>query len=415
MSTPVIMPRQGQSVESCILVEWLAQPGDTVDKGQILANIETDKAVFELESPEAGTLLNVFFQEGDDVPVLTTIAAIGEPGEEAEAPRPDEPPAPEKQEKPQAPTPQAAKELGEQPVEKMPAHADAVAVSPRARRAAEKAGVDPATLTGSGPRGRVLERDVLQAASQPEPTAAPATPVADPGLVARDPEEIPIRGIRKVVARRMHESLATTAQLTLSRTAEVTSILAFRTKMKAKAEKLGIPAFTINDIISYFVLRTLRRHRDVNAHFLGDRIVRYAGVNLGIAVDTERGLLVPVVHDADAMSLPELSQAIRAVAERCRDGSIRPADMSGGTFTLTNLGALGIESFTPVLNPPEVAILGVGGIRLNPVRRDGNVEFVDSIHLSLTINHQAVDGAPGARYLKDLAESLAEPELAMMM
>jgi len=415
MSTPVIMPRQGQSVESCILVEWLAQPGDTVDKGQILANIETDKAVFELESPEAGTLLNVFFQEGDDVPVLTTIAAIGEPGEEAEAPRPDEPPAPEKQEKPQAPTSQAAKEVGDQPVGKTPAHTDAVAVSPRARRAAEKAGVDPATLTGSGPRGRVLERDVLQAASQPEPTAAPATPVADPGLVARDPEEIPIRGIRKVVARRMHESLATTAQLTLSRTAEVTSILAFRTKMKAKAEKLGIPAFTINDIISYFVLRTLRRHRDVNAHFLGDRIVRYAGVNLGVAVDTERGLLVPVVHDADAMSLPELSQAIRAVAERCRDGSIRPADMSGGTFTLTNLGALGIESFTPVLNPPEVAILGVGGIRLNPVRRDGNVEFVDSIHLSLTINHQAVDGAPGARYLKDLAESLAEPELAMMM
>jgi pyruvate dehydrogenase E2 component (dihydrolipoamide acetyltransferase) len=413
MSTPVIMPRQGQSVESCILVEWLAHPGDKVEKGQILANIETDKAVFELESPETGTLLNVFFQDGDDIPVLTTIAAIGEPGEEAEAPQPGEAPPASKQNEPAAPTPVPEKVANAQPSDAAPVAA--AAVSPRARRAAEKAGIDPTTLTGSGPRGRILERDVVQAASRQDRTPATSAPVSDPRVVARGPEEIPVRGIRKIVARRMHESLASTAQLTLSRTAEVTSILAFRAKMKAKAEKLGIPAFTINDLISYFVLRTLRRHPDVNAHFLGDRIIRYAGVNLGVAVDTERGLLVPVVHDADEMSLPELSRAIRTVAEKCRDGSIRPADMAGGTFTLTNLGALGIESFTPILNPPEVAILGVGGIILNPVRRGGEIEFVDSIHLSLTINHQAVDGAPGARYLEDLADSLAEPELAMMM
>jgi len=409
------MPRQGQSVESCILVEWLAQPGDTIEKGQILANIETDKAVFELEAPEAGTLLNVFFQEGDDIPVLTTIAAIGKPGESAESLQPADTPAPADRENPPAPAREPAKEENTRSVEAVAAGREKVAISPRARRAAEKAGVDPATLTGTGPRGRVLERDVPQAAPRTERTSAPTAAVSDPGLVARDPEEIPVRGIRKVVAQKMHESLASTAQLTLSRTAEVTSILAFRAKMKAKAEKLGIPAFTINDLVSYFALRTLRRHPEVNAHFLGDRIVRYAGINLGVAVDTERGLLVPVVHNADGMSLPELSLAIRTAAEKCRDGSIRPADLSGGTFTLTNLGALGIEAFTPVLNPPEVAILGVGGIRLSPVRRGKEIEYVDLIHLNLTINHQAVDGAPGARYLQDLADSLAEPELAMMM
>ena len=285
--------------------------------------------------------------------------------------------------------------------------------------AAEKAGIDPAALFGSGPRGRILERDVQRAVAEkttptPPTTPSPAPP-SDPGMVARDPEEIPVRGIRKVVARRMHESLASTAQLTLSRTAEVTSLLAFRVKMKAKAKTLGIPAFTVNDLVSYFALRTLRQHPDLNAHFLGDRIVRYSGVNLGVAVDTDRGLLVPVVRSADEMSLPELSREIRLKAEQCRDGSIRPGDMAGGTITLTNLGALGIESFTPVLNPPEVAILGLGGIHLQPARKNGKIEHVDVIHLNLTINHQAVDGAPGARYLKDLGDALAEPELAMLM
>ncbi len=423
MSTPVIMPRQGQSVESCILVEWLAQPGDEIEKGQVLANIETDKAVFELESPESGILLDVFFQAGDDIPVLTTIAAIGDAGEDAGSVQPDQTPGPARKEagEPPAPTPDAG------PVE--PAAATAakpesgqsgpIAISPRARRAAEKAGIDPAALFGSGPRGRILERDVQRAVAEkttptPPTTPSPAPP-SDPGMVARDPEEIPVRGIRKVVARRMHESLASTAQLTLSRTAEVTSLLAFRVKMKAKAKTLGIPAFTVNDLVSYFALRTLRQHPDLNAHFLGDRIVRYSGVNLGVAVDTDRGLLVPVVRSADEMSLPELSREIRLKAEQCRDGSIRPGDMAGGTITLTNLGALGIESFTPVLNPPEVAILGLGGIHLQPARKNGKIEHVDVIHLNLTINHQAVDGAPGARYLKDLGDALAEPELAMLM
>ncbi len=444
MATAILMPRQGQSVESCILTAWSVKPGDRVAEGQPVAQIETDKATFEVPAPAAGTVLELFFPEGADIPVLTHIAAVGEPGEDVSALRPG---ASAAGATPTAPYPTNSAP----PASSSPAPAPAPdtrhltpetsASSPRARKAAAATGLDAAALAGSGPGGRVIERDVLAAAAQlprMSPAAresmaagkghAPATGSGPGGLVltsdltpetrhlkpdVQPPATIPLKGIRKIVAERMRQSLASTAQLTLNASFDATVLQSFRARAKAHAESLGLPKYTINDLICFAVVKTLARHPELNAHFLGDRIVQHGSVHLGIAVDTPRGLMVPVVRDAQALGVTHLAAAIKARAEECQKGSINPDLLSGGTFTITNLGVFGIESFTPVLNTPEVAILGVGGLSLKPVRKDGAVVFVDSISLSLTIDHQAVDGAPAARFLQDLVKTLENVDLIL--
>jgi pyruvate dehydrogenase E2 component (dihydrolipoamide acetyltransferase) len=449
MATAVIMPRQGQSVESCILVEWLVAVGDTVAEGQALANIETDKAVFEVESPAAGEILALFAEAGDDIPVLQNIAAIGSAGEDASAFAPDgsgdASSAPAASESVESPAPAAAPDATPAPVAAPVAGGAAGgAVSPRARMKAAEAGIDPATLAGTGPNGRVIARDVEAAAAAAPRMSAAARAAAGAGMVAPavgsgpggmvlagdlvaasataapaaavptgEIVEIPVTGIRKIIAARMHASLSTTAQLTMTRSVDASSILAYRAKVKAQAEAMGLPSITINDMIVFAVVRTLKEFPELNAHFLGDKIVQFPNVNIGIAVDTPRGLMVPNVKAADTLGLAGISKAIKPMAEAAQAGSINPDQLSGGTFTITNLGMLGVETFTPVLNAPEVAILGVGGLQLKPVMRNGEVAHVQSLSLSLTVDHQAVDGAPAARFLAALAGRLESFELAL--
>ena len=447
MATPVIMPRQGQSVESCILVEWLKAAGDVVAKGDPLASIETDKAVFEVESPADGTLLELFFEAGADIPVLMNIAAIGEAGEDASSLRPDEAGEAPATAAPAAPAETPAVEAAPAPVA-VSAHVTgsaAVGVSPRARNTAAAKGVEAAALAGSGPGGRVIERDVLAAAAtRPRMSATAKAAARDGGLVApaqgsgpggmvlaadleaasavaptgvdaplSAPVTIPLKGIRKLIAQRMHDSLAGTAQITLNMRFDATELLAYRAKVKAQAETLGLPNITVNDLIAFVTIKTLRQHPGLNAHFLGDRTEQYPNVNLGIATDTERGLMVPVVHGAEKLSLSALSETIKPLVKACQAGSINPDLLTGGTFTITNMGMLGIESFTPVLNVPEVAILGVGALCLKPVVKDGEVRHVQAINLSLTVDHQVVDGAPAARFLKALCTGLEHVELSL--
>ncbi len=450
MATPIIMPRQGQSVESCILVEWLVDEGAAIEEGTAIASIETDKAVFEVESPAAGTLVARFFEEGDDIPVLMTIAAVGEAGEDASDLKPDIAGGGESEAAPEA-APAAAPAAEAAPVAEAAAPVaaageKAVGVSPRARKAAAASGVDAQILAGSGPGGRVIERDVQAAAAgQPRLSAAardaaaasgmaapaqgsgpggmvlagdlgaaPAAAAAAPAAVPTgEPTVVPLTGIRKLIASKMHESLATTAQLTMNMSFDATGILAYRAKVKALGEALELPNITINDIVAYATVQVLRVSPEVNAHFLGDKSVQYPYVNLGIATDTERGLMVPVVHGADQLSLSELSAAAKPLLKDCQSGSINPDLLSGGTFTITNMGMLGVESFTPVLNIPEVAILGVGGLSLKAVMKNGEVTHVQSINLSLTVDHQVVDGAPAARFLKTLCASLENFELTL--
>jgi pyruvate dehydrogenase E2 component (dihydrolipoamide acetyltransferase) len=226
-------------------------------------------------------------------------------------------------------------------------------------------------------------------------------------------KEVTVTGIRKIIAQRMHESLQGTAQYTLHAVASAESLLAYRRKLKASPEEWGLQEVTVNDLMNYAVTRLLVGHPEVNAHFLGDRALRFERVHLAVAVDTPRGLMVPVVRNASLLSLRELAAEAARLRAACLENKVTPDELGGGTFTITNLGSLGIEQFTPVLNPPQAAILGVGSIQLRPVEKDGQVEFRRFIGLSLTANHQILDGAPAARFLNELCAAVGEFELLL--
>jgi pyruvate dehydrogenase E2 component (dihydrolipoamide acetyltransferase) len=419
MATPIIMPKQGQSVESCIIVGWKKRAGDAVKIGDIVCEVETDKATFEVESPATGTLLAIFFEAGSDVPVLTPIAAVGSPGENVESMRSGglagaaATPAP-------ATAPVAATKLSTAsaaPV--LPQLAGKIMASPRAKALAAARGVSLARLHGSGPGGRIIERDVAgaQAGAQAGAPAASraAAPAGAVAAVAAGPvTEIKVSGVRKLIAQRMLASITTTAQLTLNSFADARALQDLRRKFKASPEPMGLRDVTINDMVLFAVARALLAHPDLNAHFTGDLIRQYASVHLGFAVDTPRGLMVPVIRNADSLGLRAVAAEAARLAAGCREGGLSPDEMAGATFTLTNLGSLGVTSFTPVLNPPQVGIIGIGAITPGPViAADGSVSFIPQIGLSLTINHQAVDGAPGARFLQTLASSIAGFDLLL--
>lgn len=470
MATAVLMPKQGQSVESCIIVEWKKQVGENVAEGENLCDVETDKATLEVPAPVAGTVLAHLYAAGDDVPVLETIAVIGAPGEDvsefmgvgsgASVYQPVPAPA------------EGASVTGDQSsgqaraaTPDAPTHGRTDApISPRARHLAERKGLDLSGLVGTGPEGRIIERDVQAAlVSQPKLTPVARAMVAEGGYTApaqgtgaggrvtsRDLQPagesvaggrmpvaelqdtlstthdsrpvhaptaettvIPMKGVRKVIAERMLASLQTTAQLTMTAYADARALQTYRKRLKESPETLGLRGVTINDLVHFAVARALLRHPDVNAHLADNAITQYARVHLGMAVDTPRGLVVPVIRNADLLSLKQIAAESKRLAAAAQENKSAPDDLSGGTFTVSNLGAFGVESFTPVLNPPQVGILGVGGINLRPVEGAGTVEFIPHIALSLTINHQAVDGAPGARFLQTLASLIASIDLVL--
>jgi pyruvate dehydrogenase E2 component (dihydrolipoamide acetyltransferase) len=446
MATAVVMPKQGQTVESCILVEWKKRPGDSVAEGEILCEAETDKAVVEVPSPVAGTVLALFFGAGDDVPVMAPIAAIGALGEPVDGLRPEgatmPAPGPTVTAPERAPSPQAAPPA---------TSGEAAPVSPRARALAAQRAVDLHSVQGSGPGGRIIERDVQAAlAAQPKLSpvaramverggysapaqgsgpggrvmardlsgAAPPSPPSVEMPAAPGDEKVtvtPLKGVRRVIADRMLASMQSTAQLTLHSSADARALLALRQRLKASDPALGLQAITINDLMLFAVSRVVPLHPVVNAHFAGNAIHQFRDVHLGFAVDTPRGLIVPVVRRANRLSLRQLAEEGKRLAAAAQNSTATPDELTGGTFTVTNLGNLGVEQFTPILNPPQVAILGVGSIVLKPVQGEGTVEFVPHLGLSLTINHQVVDGAPGARFLQALAQGLAQIDLLLAL
>ncbi len=424
MATVVIMPRQGNSVESCLITAWKKEKGQAVAAGEIICEIETDKATMEVEAPASGTVLDLFFGEGEEVPVLTNIAVIGEPGEDVADFRPNgtstqEPEA----ESPFAPVPSAGNGQPPQPATASgpPSAAPSdtktrVKISPRARRLADTEGVNLAEVQGSGPGGRVMERDVralLEADDVRPMRSRDGVAAAPPSGPTDEVEVIPVKGVRKVIAERMLASLQRTAQLTLNAAADARSLTAYRQRLKQSGEDLGLQRVTINDLLLFAVARTLPQHPALNALFSDDAISQYQNVHLGLAVDTPKGLMVPVIRNANSLSLKQIATESKRLATACQDGSITADELQGGTFTVTNLGSLGVESFTPVLNPPQVAILGVGTINLQAIQGETGVEFIPHLGLSLTINHQVVDGAPGGRFLQALCHGLAEFEVLL--
>ena len=320
-------------------------------------------------------------------------------------------------------------------------------MSPRAKNRASREGISLDSITGTGPKGRIIERDVAAAAARPVSVSPAAraeaqasgaslpqrgsgiagrillrdllSPAATEEAVAQisgGTRVIPVRGIRKVTAQRMKESLETTAQFTLNAYADASGLLALRKRCKQSSEELGLNSVSIHDMVMFAVSRTLTRYPYMNAHVSQTEITEFDNVHLGFAVDTPKGLLVPVVPYAELRSLKELSDESKRLARKAIDGKAQMDELSGSTFTVSNLGSLGIDTFSPVINIPEVAILGVGEIALKPVGTGGeDVRFVPHIGLSLTINHMAVDGAPGARFFKALTQNIADIELMLAL
>ena len=392
----VIMPKAGITVESCIIGEWLKQVGDQIKIGDVLFTYETDKASFECESTEEGELLAIFFEEGEEVPCLENVCAVGPKGEPTDCLKPGAAPVVVEEAAPAAAAAPAA-EAAAPAAQIVPG----APVSPRAAKLAKAAGVDASLAVGTGPEGRIIERDVQKLIDQGVPAAKTVAVCDGPAY-----EDVKFSGIRRAISKSMTTSLSTMAQLTHSTSFDATAILNYRKALKAAGDEYA--GITLGDIILYAVSRTVLNHPDLNANMLDDNTIRqFKHVNLGVAVDTPRGLMVPTIFNADQMSLLEISKAVKQLAAECREGNISPDKLSGGSFTVSNLGNLGVESFTPVINPPQTGILGVCGT-IDRVRKaaDGSITVYPAMGLSLTYDHRAVDGTPAARFQKELCQNL---------
>lgn len=445
MATIVVMPQLGNSVESCIIVEWTVAEGDAVSLDQTLCSIETDKSTMEVPSTAEGTVLKLLWDEGDEVPVKDPLIIVGAPGEDVSGLVPGG----------------GAAEAGDAPAEEPPASAAPApsfatsaasgAVSPRARALASAKGVDASAITeGSGPHGRVIERDVAAViavgpaltsaaraagvgaaegtgiggrvsvadADRAPGASAPAAPVPVAAPAADFPgasTSSPLKGVRKVVAKRMMESLTTTAQLTLNTSANAAGILALRKKVKNADESLGLNKITLNDLVCFAVSRTLPKYPVFNAHLEDGVLTEFEQVHLGFACDTPRGLLVPVIRSAQSLGLKAFSDEAKRLAGGAIDGTLSPDYLGGGTFTVSNIGSFGIETFTPVINLPQTAILGVGAITPRPaLAADGTIGVEQRLNLSLTIDHQVIDGADGARFLRDLVAAIENIDVTVL-
>ena len=441
MANVVIMPKQGQSVESCILTELKKRKGDKVAVGDILFAYETDKASFEEESKFEGTVLELLYNEGDEVTVLSNVMIIGEPGENIEQYLQGD----QSVEAPVAVQGEEAAVAVESKAEQQVVHAVATpgcGVSPRARHLAQKQGINVANLAGTGPNGRIIERDVVAAiegSAKMTPLAkaialqsGAVAPQKGSGLagtargvdmveakgvatVAEDSQIKPLSNMRKIIAKAMHASLQNSAQLTHHLGADARRIMELRKAAKKAAEEGRLSVnITLNDLVCFAVIKALLKFPNVNSHFLGDSMRLFNKVHLALAVDTERGLMVPVVKCADDLTIVQLAERLKEVAAACKKGSIDPDLLSSeaASFTVSNLGNYGVEMFTPVINLPQSAILGVNTIVPRPKDIGGGVyAFVPHIGLSLTYDHRALDGGEATRFLKQIAIEIENLEI----
>lgn len=435
MAIPVLMPRQGQSVETCILGEWVKKKGDAVKVGDILFSYETDKASFEEEAKVDGVLLDVFFAEGDEVPVLVNVAVIGNAGESVDEFRPGNAVSASAAPIVASLETQAELKVAAPEVKLATEVSGKVKISPRAKNAAEKLGIAYQQLQGSGPEGRIIERDI-EAAAQVLPKLTPLAQekaqveglkageitsglggkavakdlISYNQIYGDDFEVKKLSNMRKLIAKAMHTSLQNSAQLTHHMSADARTIMALRKKFKKALDNGQIKQnITINDLVCFAVIKALQKFPQVNTHFIGDSMRWFKKVHLGLAVDTDRGLMVPTIKNADDLSLEGLSAQMQAIAGQCRKGNVSPELLApeAASFTISNLGNYGVEMFTPVINVPQTAILGVCTIVPRPKDLgDGVYGFVPMMGLSLTYDHQALDGGEATLFLKEIKEQI---------
>lgn len=461
----VTMPRLSDTMEEGTIATWLKKPGERVNKGDVIAQIETDKATMDLTAFEAGTLQEILAPEGSTVAIGKPVARIGsgaaqpassaaqpvaaakaEPTRadaaaqaapaEGAAPEAAGPPAAEATSAEVARTREAKRNVAEAP--ESPGRPDSpappqdsrpradresasgqrdgangkVRASPIARHIAAEHGIDLADVSGSGPQGRVIRADVEAALSQPR-EAGTGQAAPSPAPTVDGDERLPLSQMRRTIARRMAESTNTVPHFHLTISVDATELAALRKQINEQAADAGIKV-SVNDLIVKGAALAIRKVPDVNVSFAEDSLVRHSHVNVGIAVATERGLIVPVVRDADQKSVGHIAQEIRDLAERANSGKLQPPDYSGGTFTVSNLGMFGVEEFDAVINPPEAAILAVGALVKQPAEYQGEIALRDQLKLTLAVDHRALDGAAGARYLQALKAVLEKPMLLLV-
>jgi len=414
MATEVTIPRLGWNMEEGTFIGWLKSDGQPVTAGEPLFNLEGDKATQEIESLESG-ILRIGPdgpKEGEKVAVGAIIAYLVNPGEIAPfeggaTARPSPIPVANTPARP-SPIPVAARENSKP------------RISPRARRVAREMAIDPHGIVGTGKSGRIIERDIRAASPAAAsafrasaPAEGPAPPAASPApreATTRESRELPVTRVRKAIAERMLLSKRTTAAVTITTTVDATNFVNLRQQFKAVAAIGQVPQIGYTDIVIKLAAMALQKHPMLNARWDGDKIVLCGDVHIGIAVDTDAGLMVPVIRDVPGLTLRQLAAQSRTKIERARAGTLTAAEIEGGTFTVTNLGPMGIDVFTPLINPPECAILGLGRIQKQVVVVDER-QFVarDRMMLSLSFDHRIVDGAPAARFLQALGLLIENP------
>ena len=447
MAVELRMLQMDQTMTKGKIGKWLVQEGDTVTQGQPLLEIETDKVVHEQESPTDGVIAQLLVEEGANVPVNAILAIIGAPGEEVarvEIDTATEQPTPAQPEQPKA-TPSVTAEIKASPAarqlaEKLaidltqvqpsgpggrvlesdvqryidlrveaPAETARLKASPLARRLAKEHGLDLSSIIGSGPDGRIVRDDVLQASA-----AAPPTPtVVETATPQQATEVIPMSGIREIIAERMTLSVQTNASVTLHTEVDATAFVELRRMLNDKLQAREV-SLTYTDLLVKVVANALGEHPRLNATLTDEGIQLLTEINIGVAVALEDGLVVPVVRNADKERLSEISAQVRGFAERARSNQLAPGELQGGSFTITNLGNFGIDAFTPIINPPESAILGVGRILKKPVVHNDEIAIRSMLTLSLTFDHRVIDGAPAAQFLQTVVSYIEDPYLLLV-
>ncbi|WP_433192910.1 dihydrolipoamide acetyltransferase family protein [Nocardia sp. CA-107356] len=425
------MPRLSDTMEDGVVSAWLKQVGDKVTRGEVLAEIETDKALMELEAYDDGILEQIIAEPGARIPIGELIAIVGDgTGTAAQAAaQPTTAPTTTAVETttpatalPPRETNEASNKSGSTTTTSVQQSGDRKKSSPLARKIAREIGVDITAVIGTGPGGRITRHDVeaahrnaetphtFGASSEVAGSAAAVTSTpATAGPVSGDYEEVPLTSIQRVSATRLTESKQQAPHIYLTSAIDVTDLFAFRTQINQSLEAAGEGKVSINDLLVKAVATTLRRDPSVNVSFAGDKLLRHNGIHLGIAVATPAGLLVPVIRDADRKSVSEIAADSRDKAVRARDRKLRADEMSGGTFTISNLGMFGIEQFTAVINPPESAILAVGAAREELRLNEDHVTARQVLRVTLSADHRAIDGAVAAQFLSQLKELLEHP------
>jgi pyruvate dehydrogenase E2 component (dihydrolipoamide acetyltransferase) len=434
----ITMPKLSDTMTEGTVVAWKKKKGDQVTTGEVIAEIETDKATMEWESPEDGVLTEIYVEEGGKVEVGQKIALIGEPDEKpankpkqkAEGPKKQkaetEKPAPaETQEKETAPPEQSVeqterakpKEAASQPrpaATSTGAEEPRVKASPVARRLAGELGVDLSSVKGSGPDGRVTESDV-RAAAKSKPAAAAAPPAKSAAPKPGEGSRIALSGMRKVIAQRLVESKGPVPHFYLTIELDAGPLMTARAELKAAGEEADTSKITVNDFVLKAAVQAAVKVPKANASFDGDAILQYTDVDLGVAVALEDGLVTPVVRKAQEKSLREISEAVKDLAHRARNKRMKPEEFQGGNFTVSNLGGFGIDAFSAIINPPQGFILAVGRISKAAVVDDcDNVMVGQRMSITMSCDHRVIDGALGAEYLKELRRLLENPALLLI-